>query len=204
MIGPKTDIKSYDKYPNWKAFKLAMTEVKKHRVALDIGAHIGTMAVPLSQHFNTVHAFEPMYYEYLKQNVSDNVIIYPKGVGNKTKTEILWTCPYQSGSSSILQHPDNPYSKDAIPKEIKIIPLDLYEFINIDFIKIDVEGYEYFAVDGMRQTLLNNKPVIMIEFLRKWQPKENTYEECHNILIELGYKQVNRYKDDYIYIPLET
>ena len=41
--------------------------------------------------------------------------------------------------------------------------LDDFNFQNVDFIKIDCEGYEYFVLRGAEKTLLQNKPCIIVE-----------------------------------------
>ena len=47
--------------------------------------------------------------------------------------------------------------------KVELKKLDDYEFTDIDFIKIDVEGYENQVVLGAKETLLRNKPIIIVE-----------------------------------------
>jgi len=46
---------------------------------------------------------------------------------------------------------------------IEIQTLDTFGF-NPDFIKIDVEGYEYKALEGLRETVNHKKPTLLIEY----------------------------------------
>ena len=59
--------------------------------------------------------------------------------------------------------------------KIELKKLDDYEFTNIDFIKIDVEGFENQAVLGAKETLIRNKPIVIVEqkgFSNKYGEKE--------------------------------
>ena len=68
------------------------------------------------------------------------------------------------------------YFAETIPeenyytKEVKMITID--EFVQkfklkIDFIKMDVEGYEYFALLGAKTILKNQRPILLIEHIEK-------------------------------------
>ena len=64
----------------------------------------------------------------------------------------------------------------------------------IDLIKIDVEGHEIETLEGAKNTIKENKPVIVIESFDKKQ-------EVDNFLFALGYQHVDtiRKGEDYIY-----
>ena len=78
--------------------------------------------------------------------------------------------------------------------------LDHFELENVDFIKIDVESYEYFVIDGARKTLEKNSPVIMIEFIEKYEHPEFTVNETKFLLDQLGYISVGYVDRDWVYI----
>lgn len=54
--------------------------------------------------------------------------------------------------------------------------------IQIKFLKIDVEGYEYFVIKGGFNVLIKDKPIILCEIEEKWQ---NRYGKTSNDLISL-------------------
>jgi FkbM family methyltransferase len=56
------------------------------------------------------------------------------------------------------------------------------------FVKIDVEGAEWFVIQGMRKTLTAHRPVLMLEIHRSWQPREGMAEEIEAILRDAGYE----------------
>ena len=55
------------------------------------------------------------------------------------------------------------------------------------FVKIDVEGAEWYVVQGMRETLEQHRPTLMLEVHRSWQPREGMVEEMETILRDGGY-----------------
>jgi FkbM family methyltransferase len=202
--GPPKDKDDFQRIPNTEAYEFAKTLVNKFDFALDIGAHIGTMARLIAADFGQVRCFEPAFHVYTEQNTADlgNVIIEPYALGNENKQEEMYIMDRRTGGSSIVKHPLRwrKWQKDAGKRTIDIRRLDNYGLVNIDFIKIDVESYEYFVIDGARETLKSNSPVIMIEYLDKFQHAEYPPAETNRLLEKLGYKKVKRFVDDYIYI----
>ena len=197
------DIQDFNKIPNDTAYDYCKTLIKDFDFALDIGAHIGTMARKMAADFKQVECFEPMFYKYTKLNTEDldNVIVHPFGLGNENKTEELFVMSDKTSGSSIVQHPNRRWQSKAPKSTIDIKTLDsIADYEKIDFIKIDVESYEYFVIDGARELLEKHSPVIMIEYLDRYKHPTRPPMMTHQILLTLGYKDVNKIKDDAIYI----
>jgi len=162
------------------------------------------MARLIANDFSQVRCFEPAFYIYTEQNTADlgNVITEPYALGNENKQEEMYIMDHKTGGSSIVKHPLRwkKWQKNAGKRTINIRRLDNYELTNIDFIKIDVESYEYFVIDGAKETLKSNSPVIMIEYLKNYQHAEYPPSKTDKLLNDLGYKKINKFKEDYIYI----
>ena len=150
----------------------------KNRTFIDIGSHIGTTVMPFLKLYNNCIAYEPQpeNNKFLSKNVSDNnmsnrVIISNSCIGDKTsKGQMI----YHEGNNSGCY-----YFKESINitnitnvtniTNIKInsIRLDddpnVSSRDNIDFIKIDTEGFELNVLKGAEQTIIRNKPLIEIE-----------------------------------------
>jgi FkbM family methyltransferase len=56
------------------------------------------------------------------------------------------------------------------------------------FVKIDVEGAEWYVVQGMRTTLAEHRPVVMLEVHRSRQPREGMVAEMEAIMRDGGYE----------------
>ena len=73
---------------------------------------------------------------------------------------------------------------------------------NIDFIKIDTEGYEYFILKGGEQTIKTYKPIIQLEFNETNMRQCNLYpKQLYNYIMELGYKIHNLTNEELIIVP---
>lgn len=201
---PLTDKNDFSKIPNTEAYAFSKTLINNFGFALDVGAHIGTMARLIANDFKQVQCFEPAFYDYTRENTSDleNVIVEPYALGDENKQEEMYIMDHKTGGSSIVKHPRRweKWQKNAGTKTINVRQLDSYKLSNIDFIKIDVESYEYFVINGAKETLRNNSPVIMIEYLSKYPHSKFPPSTTDQLLVDLGYKKIKNIKDDYIYI----
>jgi len=152
--------------------QLIKQHLKAGDVILDIGANIGYYSLIFCQRVGTqghVYAFEPeaQNIEFLQHNIAlnqfDNIDIIPKGVANHTGTSTLHLCPDNSG-----MHRAYPSILCQQTVEIALTRLDDYFAANmppIDWIKMDIEGFEYQALLGMEKLIKAQKHLkILTEF----------------------------------------
>jgi FkbM family methyltransferase len=145
--------------------------LKKGDIALDIGANIGYFTLILANQVGNngkVYAFEPspQNCSLLKKNVTangyKNVIIELKAVSDKSSTIQLYLSLRSSGQHSLFNH-----SGDCKSTKVQSISLDKYFPSNtvIDFIKMDIQGAEILAFQGMNRLLIDNQDIkLIIEF----------------------------------------
>lgn len=179
-IGSKKN-NSFENY-QLEEYKSAIKRIKSFRTAIDVGANIGIMSYRMSSDFQFVHAFEPLFHTYVKENVKkSNIKIYPFAVGAEEKTEIMRVGVYHSGGSNIVKEQEKgvPY------KEVKIVTLDSFDITDVDFIKIDVELYEWFVILGAKKLIETYKPTILIELT----PNNPHYQDIIDFLENLSYKR---------------
>ena len=128
-----------------------------------IGAHVGTLLVPLAKRANTVVGYEanPETFELLKINTRinnlSNVDIFNYAIGNEKKEVEFYANTVNSGGSKIKPRFDSyAYSYDN-PKIIKTNMISLDEHIGgkyeFDIIIMDIEGSEYYGFQGMQNAL---------------------------------------------------
>ncbi len=140
----------------------------KCRVAIDVGSHIGTWTYFLADKFNFVHCFEPLkiHQDCWKKNVEEyeNAELYPVALGYKEE-KVKMFLPNEASVAAHIEGYGAPtsYTDQIEFNDIKVCSLDSFNFSNVDFIKIDVEGYELNVVKGAKQTILRNKPYILVE-----------------------------------------
>ena len=154
----------------------ALSFVKKRNVAIDIGANIGLWAKDISSFFDKTYCFEPNpdCIECLEKNINlKSSVIYNVALGEKEETKLLY-CPNNTGASSFINFTKIGYNNDGSKKYglfsktiktkwIEVKTFDSFKITNIDFIKIDVQGFEYEVLKGAKKTLIDSSPTICIE-----------------------------------------
>jgi FkbM family methyltransferase len=162
-----------------KELQTILKIVPKNGNFLDIGANIGWHSIIIAKFCKKlkVHSFEPIKKTYtclqknIKYNFLKNIKAYNFGFYNKNKKILFYSYPEGSGNSSIS---NLSKQKNVILQKCNVKVLD--DFINkkkikVDFIKCDVEGAELFVFLGAKKVLLEHKPIIFCEMLRKWCKK---------------------------------
>lgn len=139
------------------------------RTSLDVGANVGCTALLLSGLSKHVHAFEPSLstHHWLAHNVAcrPNVTTHAVGLGRKyAASEITFSLQNRSGGyvSETTQA-----SAGHVTETIHVHRLDdivrSRRIQDIDFIKLDVEGYELHVLGGAPETLWRFRPVVVME-----------------------------------------
>lgn len=166
---------------------------------LDIGANYGHYAVAFAQQCKqgTIHAFEPIDFTYQileavhkKFNLS-NVVLHHAAVSDKKGT-IEMTLPLLDFGApntgvAFIGSATEQKSRTITVQKIRLDDLSFAK--KIDFIKIDVEGHEPSAFEGMKNLLLRDQPIILIEFSHPCLTRAATSPKtfAHTIRKELSY-----------------
>ena len=166
----------------------------KKNTTIDIGAHCGFWSYFLGLSFKKVYAFEPVdiFRECFKKNVPHpNVELIPVALGNENSFVSMNVELENTGATHVSSN-TNDFNKVELKK------LDDYKFTDIDFIKIDVEGYENQVVLGAKETLLRNKPIIIVEQKGFSDRFNETQFEAVDTLKSYGAKVIDQVAKDYI------
>lgn len=171
-------------YPDWSLYFNSETDSSKNVLSyvntgdtvLDIGGNIGQTALMIAKKIGgkgKVISFEP-YPNTIKRfegNLSlnetiSNITLVKCGLGNEEMTTTMYqNCSSNSAGNRIG---DEISKGENQVKKVVIKVLDNFlqneeKLERVDFIKIDVEGYEMNVLRGARKTLLNYKPKLFIE-----------------------------------------
>ena len=181
----------------------------KSKNALDIGVYRGVYSLKLSQNFKQIHAFEPnpLLFPYLNDNLKKiikNINLYNLALSDKSgETELKLPVRsnsifkdnieelYQLGAASV--HPENEFEKfEKI--QVKVEKLDNILIENIGFIKIDVEGHELEVIEGANETIIKNKPVLLVELEKRHskKPVEDTIGTINNLEYDCYFVEDNK------------
>jgi FkbM family methyltransferase len=163
--GPETisdDIVKFNNFWEFKLFDKFKPYFPTKGLMLDIGANIGAHCLQFKHHFPEIEiwAFEPFNenFNVLKTNTDryNDVHCFNIGVGsNNSMVHFGNEQEHNSGVIKIV--PESNITN-------LVIALDTITFPKpVSFIKIDVEGHELSAFEGMRNLLLRDKPAIWLE-----------------------------------------
>ncbi len=142
---------------------------KTGNVVIDGGACLGDSSVVFAQSVGKtgkVFAFDPMdhHCKMIKENAcypqNSRIKVVPLGLSN--------IC--QEGDSPRADHYSPGYRVDH-SENIPLITLDKYKEskvkTKIDFVKLDVEGEEARVIEGMADTIRDDKPVLALSVYHK-------------------------------------
>jgi FkbM family methyltransferase len=183
---------------NEKDFFQFLKLIPENTTILDIGANIGIMTVHLAGvKGSDVYSFEPMpnninaFERVVNHFKLKNVKLFKIALGN-SEGEAEMVMPVISsvrmqGLSHVV-HESITENNEGDRFKVPLKKLDNMEEImnnpkRISAVKIDVENFEYFVLDGAREMIKKNKPVVYAEL---WD-NENRYN-CFNLFKELNYK----------------
>jgi FkbM family methyltransferase len=139
--------------------------IPRKRVMIDIGANIGIFARPSAERFEHVICFEPVLknFEVLQKNLENysNVELYNLGLSDKDQTATFELQTLKCGhTKQVAKFVPNPEFEKHTGE---LTTLDRFNFESVDWIKIDVEGFENAVLDGSRDTIQRNRPWLLIE-----------------------------------------
>ena len=173
--------------------------------AIDAGANFGTYTWHMSKCFDCCHAFEPNpHLSAVLQKGFDArypfVTIHQIALSNRASSTILRIPQMNIGYSTI--EPSNQLEGkvstlgqiNAVNIECK--PLDAYEFEDVGFIKIDVEGHEMEVLQGAVQTIKHNLPSILVE--AEERHRTGSVEGIFHYLRPYGYQRFIIDADDLV------
>jgi FkbM family methyltransferase len=150
----------------------ALGLVRNFRTAIDVGGHCGLWSMHLAQRFARVHAWEPvaLHRRCFGLNVTGGeVTLHAAALGEQVGTISMHTTQGSSGDSWI-----DPAKSGDIPLE----RLDDYGLTDVDFIKLDCEGSELFALKGAEETIRRCRPAICVEQKPKRAEKFGLHERA--------------------------
>lgn len=182
-------------------FEFVNKEIKEGMVVLDIGAHIGIIAVPLAKKVGAngkVYAFEPtpttvsILKETIRINNIKNISVQPYALANTKGKLIFYTSDNKvDNSNSLIDNHRLDRKENKI--EVEVNTLDDFKVSSniskIDFIKIDVEGAELRVLKGAAKTIGQDKPKMVLSMHpASIKNSGDSAEEIWNFLNGYGYK----------------
>ena len=153
--------------------------LKEGDTFIDIGANIGTLSLKASTLVGEgkVYSFEPHpnTFKYLEGNIAlnsfSNISAFNVGLGEKQGV-LRFTDNRSDDQNSVSEDGDI---------EVTINTLDQYEISDISLLKLDVEGFEKFVLEGAKSTLAKTK----VLYNESWESHFNKFSYCTGDVIKL-------------------
>jgi FkbM family methyltransferase len=160
-------------------------------ILIDIGANTGQHSLLLSRYAKEVHAFEPWepvvrrFRRMVEINGIKNIFIHAYGLGAENSMKPFFKPPdINLGTGSFVEGFKRENTQEG---ELEIRKGDdafnKEKITSVSVIKMDIEGYEKPALQGLRNTLLKHRPIIVFELTT--DPRSAISIKSHNELAAL-------------------
>lgn len=175
--------------------KKLMDHIPNRNIMIQAGGNCGQYVREYAKWFNTVYTFEPdpINFMCLTLNSPRNVI----------KTQACL------GKEKIFIELDGHVSDDGLEAggmhvgqkgNIPTVRVDDLNLPGCDLIQLDIEGYEYFALQGAVGTIEQYHPVIIVEWFDAWSARygvdKTTFDK---FLSDRGYQEIMHEHSDTVY-----
>lgn len=163
--------------PAWEPYVQNVFILKKNDIIIDVGAHIGTYAIPIANQIGEsgkILAFEPnprnaiVLKKNMELNKLKNITMFENAASDKNQiTNLILS------DDPMLSMIGNDAEEENI--EIECVTLDsVYEKLKlekIDWLKIDAEGSEINVIKGAKKILEKFHPKIIVEIRKENEAK---------------------------------
>lgn len=138
-----------------KQYNFCKPYIKNFHTALDIGCEVLDWSKCLSQDFQLVQSFD---FRDMGTDLSQypNIKFYKTGLGDEE------TVKYTKPGVGRIKGDNKPQGTSTMA--VKITTIDSFKFDNVDFIKLDCDGYEEKVLQGSAETIEKFSPVIFCEY----------------------------------------
>lgn len=139
---------------------------------VDVGANVGQHTLFMAAHGSQVHCFEPFepVRAQLQRQIAANglhsITVHPLGLSNEN-TRLPFFAPTGNNVGIGSFDAGTTRKGNVSIGELELVRGDDYfpkaGIERIDLMKIDVEGFEKLALEGLQQTLRSTRPIIVCE-----------------------------------------
>lgn len=149
--------------------------VRPGDVALDLGANLGLVSLRLSARVGSaghVHAFEPQprMIRYLNKTLEMNpglpITLHPVALGCDKTTLVLAVPEHNAGAATLYNTAGLENRAGMTMVQVPVVRLSDYAeahgLTRVDFIKIDVEGFEDHVLQGGAELLARTRPKVIV------------------------------------------
>ncbi len=172
----------------------ASSLLKNKRRFVDIGSNIGIYSYYFSKTFRFTDSFEPLSEITYRLNAieSNNIKIHNLALSDHRDNLDIYI-PLDNGNTIHTLASLEKKNGEHIKRNVNVRTLDSFEFLDVDLIKIDVEGHEKSVLLGAKDTIKKCRPIMIVEIEQRHV--DCNINEIFNIILDLNYEgffMVNR------------
>ncbi len=157
-------------------------------VMIDVGGNSGGIFSLFLDKSKLIYVFEPIpsLYKTIENSILVNnekkVVLIKKALGNSNE----FVSMLDNNNSSVVNGATNA---EVLTVEMSALDIELKSLQKIDFIKIDVEGFELFVLEGSQKILKEKRPFLLLElhpfFIQNF---DKNYTDVINFIENCNYK----------------
>jgi FkbM family methyltransferase len=163
VIGQRIVLGKYEKYET----AVMISQIGKNDTVVDVGANIGYYTILLARRAKKVYAIEPdkECFAILKKNMEENnlknVVLVNAAAGAKKGRVKFYKNEENQGDGRVIKSNNSKFTGF-----ISCLRLDdiLRNEQNISLIKVDTQGYEPAVVEGAKNIIERDSPVLFLEY----------------------------------------
>jgi len=166
-----------------KELEIFQLSLKNGSVMIDAGANIGLYSIIGSRivgESGKVFSFEPskanfnLFLKNIELNAIKNITPINMGLGNTIGESLILSQNFETGDAekyilkveNKIERPGNKLNGIQTTETISLDTLDNFQIKNsitkVDFLKIDVEGFEFYVLKGAEKLLRDNPDIIIL------------------------------------------
>jgi FkbM family methyltransferase len=172
---------------HWHYYEIPETAVQDGDVVVDCGSSEGFFAFKHVAHCKHIYCIEPLplFNQALHKLYDgyDNITIIPAALSEKPGS--LYLSP-SSISSTCQQGRTN--KTDIRVQAVSLDSLFAEQFVHIDYLKADLEGFEEMMLRGALETIKMSKPKIVLTTYHARQNYQTLIDIIHNVVSEYRYR----------------
>ena len=172
---------------------------QNRRTCVQAGGAVGTWVQKLAEHFDYVFTAEPnlLQRECMTRNVTAfNYTCFPGAFWNL------------EGAGEMVEFQSNNlgawYVSPCEYGTIELATIDSFDLKDVDLLCLDVEGAEVEALEGATDTIMRDRPVIVVEMKAATQQfYKRTDENLRRKVASFRYEFKTRFGKDELWLPID-
>lgn len=178
-----------------------VARARDRRIALQAGGNLGIFPKRLAATFETVYTFEPapdLFAAMMHNAPEPNIIRFQAALGN-TRRLVGLSRQRRDGRRNNHEGITHVSGTGVIPT----LQIDDLGLPVCDFLQLDLEGWELYALMGGLDTIHRCRPALVVEINKNQGFVGIQPDYLRDVVKSLGYRFVERLMSDELYVPAE-